>query len=244
MTDSATADPPPPTLLGLPITVLDRLREDTTSDRERELHTRIGAFVYDYSVAEICLDFILQFALRVPSFESYSLLTRGMDTRTKIERIMQINEREISIGPTLKALLDRMDKVSRTVRNKISHSIPRLHNGVIYFSDVSAMYDEFGSIPQAELPDRIQAVQLQREALWLRYLASDIIRALNQAQDTDHPGVPRTLEVISPVSGLPPEGQGTPLVRGRPARGDRRRGKRRLPDPAKPLPKTAEAPPS
>lgn len=199
------------TIFGLSPTSVEPVWHHAVQIEPAELYTYIGAFICEYSFAELSIDFILHFGLRLAGWDAYTLLTRGMDTRTKIERIKQIHPMDLTVGPQLQGILDRVNIVSRPIRNKIAHSIPRIENGTIYFAELGAMHLEFSKVSQGQWPDRIPAVELRRETLWLRFLAGDIIAALNASEN-------RKIEVIDPLSRLPPGGQGSPLVRARPAK--------------------------
>jgi len=92
-----------------------------------DVHTTvvIGHFLSWYGIAEMGVTNILFALSKASDLSRFSILCRGMDAKTKIERIKQLAALDHGIGHNLAARLDYFHRRIAGLRNRIAHSAVR-----------------------------------------------------------------------------------------------------------------------
>jgi hypothetical protein len=194
---------------------LDDFEMSTASAR----YGHVGHFICWFGVVELHLTAILARALSFQDLERFDYLVRGMDAKTKIERLFGSSGYYCQLGPNLCERLERFKSVSSSIRNTIVHSWPHFENDVLHLGSIGSLPPTARFWRKTKTPaPTIKLSDLFVEAFWLRDLAHDLEWVLTQPAS-------ETLEIIEPRSGLPPEGHPRPLKPAPRARGRRRAGK-------------------
>lgn len=186
---------------------LANVRDAHLGGRAGALYGHLGAFTYWFSIVELNVTMALAHALRFRDFGRFEYLVRGMDAKTKVERLFGADPKFQRLGPNLVVRLDRFKSISVTIRNHIAHSWPHLEpNDYIYFLSVGAFSLEPAEHEVAikESP-HISLDEMTRETMWLQILSYDL----------QYPNLTleEALEIVSPKSGLPKAGHPHPLRR-------------------------------
>ena len=129
-----------------------------------------------FNIAEMTLTNLLAYVLRYSDTEGFSLLVRGMDARVKCERFKKACLGRRKLGPNFRQHLNRFERVSVPLRNRISHSWPMQVADEIVFCHVGTEMD-----PTQRVADgtEISVEDLQKEALWLCRLSSSMLDAID-----------------------------------------------------------------
>jgi len=182
---------------------IDQERRDAfLSAEENNCYLHIGYFICWYAAVELRLTFLLSRILDANDWENFELLAMGMDGKIKCERLRtgcRING--YSFGTNLDDRLHYFyDRIIST-RNSISHSWPTQHPGspkLVHFATLSRVPGQVRGF-RAGGPKSIAIDELFLQGLWLYYFSEDLVLF------GDVTPLPKTLEIASPQSTLPPE---------------------------------------
>jgi hypothetical protein len=197
---------------------------------DHELYLHLGFFINAYAFVELRTTLLLA---KVTGFtddlQSFDLLTRGMDLRTKIIRLRKACERKSPLGPNLDARLTIVDELMRPIRNKIAHNyaVPDPSETTIHFVTLAAI-PEFTEHrhPDASVPEKIETLELFEYTAWLRLFSRDLQDAFRLLSQTG------TLEIVTPRTPLRQEpnlAPGQPKRASKPGRRARKRARKGQP---------------
>jgi hypothetical protein len=184
-------------------TTLEKYRDHVFMRPDRELYTHIGYFISWFSMIELHITFWLAVTTDVKNVNSFELLTKGMDSRIKLERFRQachLTKREI--GPNLDVRLAYFQRVMIRIRNNLSHTWATMpeDSSVIHFSTLSRMpFKEIGFAQKGFRPDTMPLLTLFERGLWLNWFSDDLNRMAQQEP------FPQRFEIDNPRSHVPKE---------------------------------------
>jgi hypothetical protein len=166
---------------------------------DQKLHFLIGFFTAAYAIVELRITLMLAKATKITQLQSFDLLTRGMDIKTKIERLRRASEKESLLGPNLIARLNIVDDYIRPLRNKVAHTYAVLDatETKLHFATLVALPKTSATRhPEATDPETIEAFELFEAAAWLRLLNAELSEAYRWQAHTGK------FEIIHPRSPL------------------------------------------
>jgi hypothetical protein len=156
---------------------LKKVREDVFSRPETTLYLHTGYFMSWFAATELQLTLMLAIALRYKRLDDFDLLVRGMDARTKCERLRNACKKYKPMGPNLSTRLDHFERKICGVRNKVAHRYLALPNndGPVYLATLAKMpYLAFGEKQIGEKPDEMSLLELFEYGLWLNFFSQDL----------------------------------------------------------------------
>ena len=167
------------------------------------MYALVGYFIAQYSLVELGITFLLSVATRSEDPEAFHVLTKGMDAKTKIQRLRQLCrlQKRPRIGPKLEErIMFIHDKVA-DIRNDIAHSAlfkSQTDPQKIFFSGVGRFpLKEFGIEEKSQSPPQITFVALERYGDWLNAFQSDLVHLLKHRKTTEG------YEIVRPRSWVP-----------------------------------------
>ncbi|MGC5777587.1 hypothetical protein [Methylobacterium sp. NFXW15] len=165
-----------------------------------EFYTLLGYFTLNFCTCEAIITRLLSWVLDMQDENKFDLLVRGMDARTKCERLRQAAQVYSPMEAKLEARVLHYLTVVIPTRNKLMHSWPQMHGDSIYFTTVSLRAPGLEFLnPHTTRPlaPHIEINEFFRQGMWLGEFADDLLRASQNF--TDH----RHLGIIAPHSSLP-----------------------------------------
>jgi hypothetical protein len=176
-------------------------REAVHSGRDKELFLDIGYFVACFSTVELVITLILAGLTNSEDVASFEALVRGMDLRVKIERLKQLSQMRVGMGPQLRARLKILEEVVCKLRNGLIHGSLAIaeDDGPLryyYFSVADMPWRQLGlkSGLGESNPREVTSEYLFKCAEWLDKLRDDLAVVVQQ---TKHHGI---LELENPSS--------------------------------------------
>lgn len=181
---------------------------------DRDMFLDVGFFIAWYAHIELVISKLLAFSTASHDLEAFDILCRGMDARTKIERLRRSAKRHGGIGPNMNLRLTALEKSAVALRNKVVHS-------ALTFSEDDGprryFMSSLSNMPWAELnmgpprtnrkPEVVTSLDMYRLGVWLSYLSQDLITVLPLALAR------KELEIAHPKSHLDEDRR--PMLRGK-----------------------------
>ena len=188
---------------------------------DRDLFLDVGFFISWYAHIELVITKLLAFSTQSHDLEAFDILCRGMDARTKIERLRRSAKRHGGIGPNMNKRLTALEKNALSLRNKLVHSAltfseddgPRRY----FMSSLSNMpWAELGMGPPktTRKPEVVTSLELYRFGVWMSFLSQDLITVLPLALAR------KELEIANPKARLGEDGYPVLLGKAAPAAPD------------------------
>jgi len=147
---------------------------------DQKLYFLVGFFITAYAIVELRITLMLAKATKITQLQSFDLLTRGMDVKTKIERLRRACETGPALGPNLSSRLTIVDEVMRPLRNKIAHSYATLDRAerTMRFVTLAAFPKDLPNRhPDARDSETIDVAELFEAIAWLRMLSTELSEA-------------------------------------------------------------------
>ena len=151
------------------------------------MYSLVGYFIAQYSLVELGITLLLAIICKTDDVEAFHALTKGMDAKTKIQRLRQLCKQQKR--PTLgQRLDDRLlfvhDKVAE-LRNNLSHSAlfkspddPQR----IMFSGVGKMpLETFGYAGKSLSVSEVTFLALESYGDWLNAFHADLVKMLEKS---------------------------------------------------------------
>jgi hypothetical protein len=139
----------------------------------------VGYVIAWFAAVEIQLTHRLFALSEAKSLERFHTLTKGMDSRVKLERFRQLcKDAELEIGPNLKARLSWFEEAEVPFRNTLAHSfiVTSKEGGEIQLCNIAAWPETTGQAVKkgSKRPERISHDVLLAHGAWLLAFATDL----------------------------------------------------------------------
>ena len=205
------------------IAKLEEFRKAAFEGEDRDLYLHIGYFMMWYSAVEMRITMLLRVVTQSPNAEGFELLTKGMDARTKCERLRAGAVKNAPLGDVFSQRLDIFERKAISLRNKVAHSfiVSPPDGDAIHFTTISRLpYKAFGREQKGAEPERITKKSFFEHAVWTNTFAHDVRSAsLSLVQNN-------ILEITNPISPEQLAGYPQPQTPVEPSKPGRRARKR------------------
>jgi hypothetical protein len=152
------------------------------------MYSLVGYFIAQYSLVEFGITFLLAAVCRTNDPEAFHTLTKGMDAKTKIQRLRQLSrqQKRPSLGNKLDARLVFLhDKVAE-IRNNLSHSAlfksPDDPQRIIFSGIGRLPLQTFGYAGTSPSLQEVSFLALEAYGDWLNALQGDIVKLLKKVE--------------------------------------------------------------
>ena len=153
------------------------------------MFSQVGYFITQYSNVEVAITALLAILSKFDDFEAFHIITKGMDAKTKVERLRELAKAKKLIpkdGHLDKRLLHFADKTA-TLRNKVAHTWLLKSKGEpqkILFSNLARLpFDLFKMKKRpTPKPDEILVDVLWEHSNWLSQLLLDMLSLIEPAK--------------------------------------------------------------
>lgn len=118
----------------------DDIRSVLLNGEDRDLYVLVGYFMVWFAFAEARLTQMLSVATHSHNAERFELLIKGMDARTKCDRLRKACKVQPKLGENLRIRLLYFEDVHMKLRNRLSHSLTILApDDRVYFTGPATM---------------------------------------------------------------------------------------------------------
>jgi hypothetical protein len=154
-----------------------------------EMYCQIGYFIAQYSTVELAITAIIAILSNITNFDAFHTLTKGMDAKTKVERLKELAKFKNLIAKkgNLDVRLTHFADKTAGLRNKVAHAWILKSNGdpqKILFSNFAKMpFDLFQMEKKSRYkPDQILVEILHEHSVWLGEFMQDIMSLVSSAK--------------------------------------------------------------
>jgi hypothetical protein len=182
---------------------LDSYREAAFTGPDHNLYLHVGHFIAWYNMVEWRITILMAAVTGEDDFAAFSLLVRGMDAATKIQRFRKLCAvKKRTIGPKLSERLKFYEDKICKLRDRLAHS-PLIagDDDPKYFHHVAidrSLDRALGIAKKSQLPpaDRLEKISLFEKGYWMNHFTDDLNQVLAEYTPS------KTLEITNPSSPL------------------------------------------
>jgi hypothetical protein len=198
---------------------LKKAREAIFSGVDRDQYLHVGYFLTWYGQVEHRLTIIMAMVAQERDFEAFHLLTKGMDAKTKSQRLRELCEvKNRKVGPNLLPRLKYFERNVCKFRDRLSHTalIRDENKEHFHFMPLDRSPAKALGVPKAtdlRPTDSLSYLDLFERGYWLNWLNEDLAQVVERARtgqslEIDNPRCP--LRAVDPAN--PPQQDDPPTL--------------------------------